>query len=327
MYRQQLHSSAIADVEALLPAGTVKRTPKGCKAAIGFAPTGARLSLPISVKGAMLGKNARYLFNRSSSGNWIWLCRPMISFDCCLVLTGHLASRTGLSFESSHRSNWHRYLVPDQQLAEVLTGLYKAVERSSQAFKLPSGQMLDISGLQVMPLDQFSVPVSPTDQKAQSNWALRQSWFPTLEFVIPDVQHTTVRAVVEGVRLHDASAIIERRLARQMYMYLNLHKRAGKTFVQHCQGDYDALWVFHPNLRHFWLIPARVLVERGIMAAGPDMPGKYNLPLIDLAYKQPSRGRAANGLNQWIKAYCYDSQEPGIEDKVRRALQAIKAMQ
>ena len=58
----QLQAAAMQDIERLLPAGTVQRTSKGCRANLGFSLPGSGLHLPLQVKAGMV-RDDRVTFN------------------------------------------------------------------------------------------------------------------------------------------------------------------------------------------------------------------------------------------------------------------------
>ena len=168
------------------------------------------------------------------------------------------------------------------------------------------------------------MPTSPSTKKAREYFLLREQWLPDLQFTNPKLKYTGVSAVVEGVRIADtvANPQSNQTVADATYTAaVRKGHKAARRGVPFEKGDFDALWVFHPDKVHMWLIPAHVLVEKGVMAT-PQQPGKTGFCLYDLSYTKPARPRRKADL--WTQEYLLSFQDPGFMGKVLKVLEAAK---
>ena len=319
-----LHAEALNEIERLLPVGHLARTFRGCKADFGYQVEKADGLLPIQVKGSRVGKQGGVFHNPSRCGGDIQvllLGRPLPNRQQTLVLPESMVLQGGvwLTLDSKTASKYDSYLVSDDLLAEVLEGIYDGVRAGRSSFTLPSDEVIDISLLELKTISELSLPTGLNDRKAWGYFQLRNQWLPEIEFQSDSTVPSPVSVVVEGVRVNDKVArdCVNGKL---VICRINLSRRRGSPYEE---GDFDALWVYHPDMVHFWLIPAHVLVERGFLAT-PQQPGKKGLLLYDQSYVKPARrnGRAAD---LWSQKYLYSSQDPRLPAKVLEALKAVKA--
>ena len=275
-YAHELHAAAVAELEQSLPPGRVVRTFEGCRAHLGFCKPASDLYLPLHVNARTINltNNAYCFIHQGASGTpgaLLWLCRPSPSQARTLVIPEGMTPRSGVGLTLKEGTKYYPFLVLDKELPVVLSGIYDAVMKGEGLYILPTGQNIDISGLRLMSYDELSTPTSSLYQKCREFFLLRNTWLPTMGFVAPDVHGTIVDAVVEGVRLADAGAGIPKGCRGYQ---VNLQKRSlQRQTSPMVEQDLDALWVYHPDKVHFWLIPAHVLGEKGILAT-PQQPGK-----------------------------------------------------
>ena len=221
-------------------------------------------------------------------------------------------------------TKYYPFLVPDDQLADTMAGIYEAVRSGRSLTALPSGKMLDISGLSLVSLDELSAPTSPPAKRVGEFYLLRRQWLPALDIQVPPTLFTTIDAIVEGARVSDVVARLHH--TRRLGTYVsNLQKRNLKVKAQPFhEGAFDTLWVFNPDMVHFWLIPAQVLVKKGFLATAQQQ-GKCGLLLYDQNYVKPQQGKKVLlGPDLWTQQYLLDSRDPGLMSKVMQVLKASK---
>ena len=325
-HNMELQAAAIREIEQLLlPAGTLERTFKGCRVNLGFCDPKGTLYLPLNVK-AVLMQGQHTCFNTRDQSQleeldtaFLLLCRPFPSRGETLIASCSTFPKRTLYVTLREGLKYHPYLVPDHKLAEVVGHIYEAVRDGKEdTARLPSGEVIDISRLRLKAADELAIPNGPTNKRAREFYALRGQWLPALDIQPPYTVLTPVDGVVEGIRLADtvASSIT----GRQGYR-INLHRRCLEDKKQPLrEGDFDVLWVYHPDNVHFWLIPAHVLVEKGTVATGLQ-PGKIGFALYDNCYTKPQRRK---GAELWTQQYLLDSRDPGLMEKVMQVLKAAK---
>ena len=319
-YSYELHAVAVAEVEQALPPGSVVRTFEGCRADLGYCKPGSDLYLPLDVQARTRNNKANtYGFDRCTTvttAALLWLCRPMPSQAQTLVIPEGMAPRYHFTLTLKEGTKYFPFLVLDTELPVVVSGIYDTVMKGEGLYILPTGQEIDISGLRLMSYDELSTPTAPSAQQAKEFFLLRKTWLPTMDFVAPDVHGTIVDAVVEGVRLGDAVATSREKKNgyRVGIKKRTLQRRRSPV----AEGDLDAVWVYHPDKVQFWLIPAHVLVEKGVLAT-PQQPGKQFFPVYDSHCTNPKRGTK---VDVWSQQYLFDSRDPALTEKVVSALKA-----
>ena len=326
-HRMKLRAAAIREIEQLLlPAGTLVRTSKGCRVDLGFCNPKGTLYLPLRVKAALVRDQRAYFdlsqrFQPEAMGTAsLILCRPCQSPNQgrTLIATSRTFPQRSFGATLKEGMKYYPFLVPDGQLADVVADIYEAVkDGKEQTARLPSGQVIDISRLQLKAADELAVPSAPTNKRAREFSALHEQWLPALDIQPPYTVYGLVDTVIEGVRLADTVAWPT---GKQGYQ-INLHKRCLKRKVEPLWGgDFDALWAYHPDKVHFWLIPAHVLVEKGVLANAQQR-GKNVILLYEHGYTKPQQGR---GADLWTQQYLLDSRDPGLMDEVIQVLKTAK---
>ena len=321
----ELNAAALEDLERILPAGSLAQTFQGCKANLAFSPCKEAHYLPLQVKAATLniGTLSTYFFNVNHGVNksMLLLCRPLSHQGGTLVIPEAAIPRAMFAFTFRKHTKYYHFLVHDGQLGGVLKSIYDAVRAGQGEFTLPSGKVIDVSQLKLKGIDVLSMPTSPTDRKARECCLLRQQWLPGLTFTEPSSTYTVVDAVVEGIRIADAVANVNPKGPVYAYQASVKKNIIAPRMVPYQEGDFDALWVFHPDKVHMWLIPAHELVDKGVMAT-PQQQGKKLLCLYDQSYAKPASSHPKADL--WTQEYLLSSQDPDLMAKVLRALGAVK---
>ena len=317
----KLQAAAVAEVEALLPAGSLQRLPYGCKADLGFTTGHSGLYLGLKVKAGTVQPGGNVVFKgrtAMSTGTVVCICRPRPSYKGALILAEHQVLPGGIKVMLKESSKWFPYLVPDGQLLGVLAGIYQAVQDRKASFALPSGHALDTSSLQLVPLNWLSTPSAKIHRKTEKFFLLRQQWFPALKVQRRIVNGMPLGAVIEGVHVQNKVATRQHGMTQGMVVYMNIEPGATEA-----SPSFELLWVFHPDNRHFWLVPAEVLAAKGCLVWNPAIfRNSKTLIFYDHSYQKGCSGRHAD---TWTQAYCLDSQDPDCEQKVRALLQAAKA--
>ena len=323
----QMHAAVLEHLERSLPAGSFVRTFQGCKANIAFSACKDAGYLPLQVRAATLndGRRHKYIFhvNHGVDGSMLLLCRPLPGHGGTLVIPETGIPRAAFAFTCKERTKYYPFIVHDGQLGGVLKGIYDAVTARQGEFTLPSGKVIDVLQLKLKGIQELSTPTSACNQKAREFSLLRQQWLPGLVFSDPISTYTIVNAVVKGLRIADAVA---KRCPGQSFdsayqVIVQKHKNVASRKVPYEEGDFDAMWVFHPDMVHMWLIPAHVLVEKGVLATS-QQPGKQGLYLYDHSYT--TRKRPGRKADLWTREYLLSSQDPDLMGKVLRTLKAAK---
>ena len=321
-HTQELQSAAVNDIEQLLPLGTLERNFKGCRAVFGFRVGNAGLYLPIEVKaGTVRDRSVQFTTAQPGrKGNLpLLLCRPYPMQGQTLVTTLAMAPQEKLTLTLGEGTKYYPFLVPDDKLGHTVTRVFEAVKDGKSHGMLPSGQVFDISTLQLVSSGVLSLPINQTGMRAREFYELRRQWLPSLNTQPPSQLHTPVDAIAAGAHLAEAVARCQ---VYGMGYRISLHKRCFRQKIDPLhEGDIDALWVYHPDKVHFWLIPAHVLVGKGVLATGQQQ-GKFSMCLYDQDYVKPQR--RGEGANLWTQEYLLDSRDPGLMEKVMQVLEAAK---
>ena len=317
----ELQTAAVRDIAQLLPAKTFEQTPKGCRANLSFS-LGSGLHLPLQAKAGQIDGNRVTFTVRWDSEKGVvplLLCRPYPSLGKTLVATPCMVSRERFNVTLTADTKYYPLFVPDSQLSNVVTGIYEAVKQGTRQTTLPSGKVLDISELELKSFADICLPSAPSLIRAREFHMLRGHWLPVLDMPPPSELYTPVNAVLQGVRICDA-------VARHVVLVLGKYQIStpsrwvnGRKEPMH-EGEYDVLWVYHPDKVHFWLIPAHVLAQKGFLATAQQR-GKFTLLTYDHSYIKPQRGK---GADLWTQQYLLSSRDPGLMEKVMQVLKAAK---
>ena len=316
-HKGRLQGAAIAEVEALLPAGTLHRMPYGCKADVGFTMGQSALYLGVYINAGRAQPRGCVIFHRCKSSSGLWICRPMHSKGGSFVLPGHKVL-SAIAITPKQGTKWYPYLVSDELLPEVMGRIYQAVRDKQATCALPSGQALHTSHMQLVPLECLSEPVLIEHKKLEACFQLRQRQLANLNIQRRVVNGLALGAIIEGVRVQDKVAH-----ARPGHQgFVAWPSIEPQVILKDGGGDpsFQLLWVFHPDGSQFWLIPVQTLAAKGCLICKPgEFKSSKMLMLYDLTYQKSGYGRPAD---VWTQAYCLDSRDPHCEQRVRALLRA-----
>lgn len=198
-----------------------------------------------------------------------------------------------------------------------MENLYNAVVAKQKTFTWPSRKVVDISSLTLFSLTDLRKPVFKTDQKERENADWREEVMPYLKYEYPREQATTVDVIMNEIKIQDKPGQC---CEGKQGCVANLQKSSGRQTdkVQPYQaGDFEALFVFGPYKKNFWIIPAAKLTEHKILSTS-EQKGSTSVTCYKSDYTRPVK-------NAWTSKYCFDVKDPELKIKVQDLLNSCKS--
>ena len=318
-----LEADAHEEIKSILGDNFVE-TPEKCRADGAYHRGNMELSLGTQTKTCTFkkdGKRLNIFHNTAGYDGILLMCRPMTRVYLGTLLIPSALAPKDLHLCLSENTKYIPYLVSDPELANFMAKLYAAVVLGATSCQWPSGNTVDISSLTLGPFAKLRQPRCVTDQKERDNSDWRQLILPNITYEMPRVQGTTVDVIMNDVRVQDKPAYISH---DHNGFPVSVHKNAGRHLTSsrpYSVGDFDALFVFIPGCKQFFLIPATALADQGVLQDDKHN-GKTAIVCYPSEYKFQGIGRPPN---LWTREYCFDVKDSQLQDKVTQLLADIRS--
>ena len=165
----------------------------------------------------------------------------------------------------------------------------------------------------------FCDAVNVSDQIERRSFNKRLAILNGLDYKFPKCQGTTVDVLINGIRVQDKHAA---QLDDRSGFPVRLSKKAGRNGVKLDQAysseDFDALFIFLPDQKHFTLIPSHILTHYSVFKS-THCNGKSSIVCYLSDYKFKGIGRPPSF--HWTSQFCFNWTDPDIEEKVSSLLQ------
>ncbi len=319
-----LEANANEEIQDLLHDGFLHLTPEKCHADAGYNIKQNDLVLPIQTKSASINSDTGRLSFAHTSGydDMILMCRPMTRLYIGTFVIPGISAPDQLNIYFSGNSIYAKYLVSDIDLSIFMQTLYTAIARRDETCIWPSKAVINISSISLKTLEAISIPRYKTDIAENEFATWRKESFSLLTFAMPKVQGTTVDTIINGVRCQDKISQVKKyRLGFSCSMHKNNGRINGRSYqskAPYAQGDFDALFVFSPDKKWIFLIPATELVSRGYLKT-KNQPGKIFIMLYATDYRYTANGYLPD---LWTQKYCFSMKDLHVQDEVAIALQS-----
>ena len=325
-----LEADAHDELKSLL-GDSLHLTPEKCKADFAYTLGDMTLCLPVQTKSATLkkdGKTMNMFHNTSGYDTMILCCRPMRRLYLgTVVIPGSLAPKD-LGLALSDDSKYGKFIVPDPMLDEFMARLYKAVLGGEISFIWPSGVNVAISAVVLQTFEDLCVPEGDANKAERESSLIREKSFPALQYEYPRVQASTVDIIINGIRIQDKHGV-QRENERYIVPLKKRNGRNGRGKLQnlapYTDNDFDCLWVhLAKNRRFFFVIPARILAENGILQTKASK-GKGQIVCFLRGFERRFNGNMERFGIPWTRDYCFDYEDPGVASKVVAILESCKS--
>jgi hypothetical protein len=231
-----------------------------------------------------------------------------------MVIPGGLVNIDVISLTMNKGTKYYPYLIKDDDLAEFISSIYESILNKSNKMVWPSGIEVDISSIKFYNFAELIIPTSMSARIEYQSSEWRKTKFPSLNYIIPLIQGTTVDQIINGVSVQDKSAVLVGR-----YLSVVLSKNGGRNNVQipYEETDFECLWLFPNNSRRYiFIIPMFKLIEKGFIKTDTRK-GKKHLNCYDKSYTRAITGPKAD---LWTQNYCFDTEDADIQDQVLNIL-------
>ena len=291
-------------------------TPSGCKADAGVSKDTKALALQF--KTANEQTTGCYSFNRCTGyDGMLVVCRPIArdEDEPKRYVVVPCDQTKGLIGYVKNSPKWSKYDVPDDRMVGFLQEIYAAVAEGKKTFAWPSGDVFDISQLRFFDPQELDVPVSAMCQKEMRNLKSREAMLPDFLYEYPITQ-VTFDAVIQQTRVQDKVAEVS--ASTPTLFNIKVVKNAGNVDGRrkkgpYAEGDFDALWVFLPDSDDFFILPAKRLVQAGVLSNGAQSGKQWAHCCLP-----GHEGRAQNHL--WTTDYYFKAP---LTDEARQKVAAV----
>jgi hypothetical protein len=148
-------------------------------------------------------------------------------------------------------------------------------------------------------LSEINSPISPAQQQEQQYRRLREQYLPFLSFVYSIVDGDVTDFVLGRWKIQEKVASRHVRNGKFKSYVVMLH-RSNNKFYQ--KGQNDSYWVAIPDSSTVYIIPERVLIERGYIHDPSSPRSKYKTALS----LYPQGVRSESNLSGWANDYMFD---------------------
>lgn len=253
-------------------------------------------------------------FNIKCGGNYgkmIVLLRHLTAEKGTFVIPGNILPKTVIC--GKWNGKYQKYLVSDDDLVDFIDKLYHAIKLRQNTCQWPGGDTIKISALNLWENNTAMIPVQKLHKQEREYFVHRTVNFPKLIYTLPKKDGSCIDVIINNVNIQDKVAT----LSPNNSYHLRLNKSNGRKKKQpYKHGDFDALWIYLPDKKTFYLIPSDILLSHDYFQTD-NCVGKQTLCWVPANTDKKSN-------NYWIKNYRYRYQQKGIEEKIIDILEKIK---
>lgn len=211
-------------------------------------------------------------------------------------------------------------MVKDRDLEGFLSNVFTALKTGEQTVMWPSGVIVDIDSMRLRSFDDLRVPEQKHHKKEHHVREGFLSRFPDLSIAYPAVQSSQVDCVLQDVQIQEKCALCRYKKERFSVVLTRSFRSSDRKASRgpYCFEDFQALLVHCPDGIRFFLIPAIVLAQHGVM--------KTNLhdgkTILLCHANSPEPGEKSE--DAWTRQYLYNADDAGCEERLKTALASIK---
>jgi hypothetical protein len=130
-----------------------------------------------------------------------------------------------------------------------------------------------------LPIDAILLPINPTQQREQEYVRKREIHLPFLKYDYPLIQNSCVDVIVNGKKVQE-KVLGYTALKKGLYCGISANngKLDGKRqFRCYRLGENDFYWLHSSIDNRFWIIPERILYEKGYLCKKEETKNKKTL--------------------------------------------------
>jgi len=263
--------------EYLSPLYEVKRTKEGCLADMAIRKKTEKEDkwIPVQVKATIKNSHGMYSFRLNNIyKNMLLICVCITEKKLWILPYNYLDIQYKLNI--STKSKYSKYLVDttttiDQYLSEI----------------------------EYMNIERILLPSSPFQKREQEYVKKREGIISFLRYEYPVIQNTCVDVIVNGKKVQEK--VLGYTTPRNEFhcgMSVNMGKSDGiQLYRTYRLGENDYYWLHSSIDERFWIIPERVLYEKGYLSDRDETKKRKTLRI------------AAENEKHWLHSYqyCYDT--------------------
>jgi hypothetical protein len=158
-------------------------------------------------------------------------------------------------------------------------------------------------------LDKCMTPISDLQQNEQKYVKKRESIIKFLEFQKPNIQNTPTDFIVNGKKVQEkVCGYDKQRTSLVVYLASNNGKRENgvRKFRTYKLGENDYYWLHSSIDNRFWIIPERVLYDKGYISNKDEI-------ISNKSFRIRVNKENNYGVREWLKEYEYNYDNPDRE--------------
>jgi hypothetical protein len=244
----EIESDGITIIEEYLsPHYEIIRTKEGCLADLAIRKRSEDQWIPIQVKVTMKISHGMYSFtlHKADYKNMLLICVCISEKKIWVIPYNHLSMQYKLNI--SIKSKYNNYLL-DLNEIEPTIDKYR-------------------TDIICLPIDTILLPINPTQQREQEYVRKRETYVPFLKYEYPLIQNSCVDVIVNGKKVQEK---VLGYTAAKKGLHCGISANNGKLdgkrqFRCYRLGENDFYWLHSSIDNRFWIIPERVLYEKGYL--------------------------------------------------------------
>ena len=267
--------------EYLTPYYEIVRTKEGCLADLAIRKKGEQEDkwIPVQVKTTVQICHGMYSFTiHNTYKDMLMMCICISEKKIWTMPYNHLKVKSKLNI--SVQSKYTKYLV-DNTIIDTFIDKY-------------------VSEIVHHMINTLLLPINPAQQREQQYVRKRESCVSFLSYHYPDVQNTCVDVLVNGKKVQEkVLGFIESKKGLYCSFSANTSKVDGKRqFRMYQLGENDYYWIHSSIDERFWIIPEKVLYEKGFLS------NKNEIKSRKVLWFKSDR----NVKQQWLNEYEFNYQ-------------------
>ena len=245
MNDSEIEQMGIKILEEYLTEYEMKRTKEGCRADLAIKNQTDDLWIPIQIKTTMKQCHNMYSFkqcNKDYSGMLI-ICICISEKKLWII---PFSNEIKININISLKSKYDKYYVENDKISEAIEGYRSKVNMAE--------------------LEMIMKPISILQQREQEYVQKRETLVSFLTYDYPEIQGQVYDFICNGKKVQEKVLGLYRKELHCTFAVNNGSKGKKRLFRTYMLGENDYYW-FHSSVdERFWIIPERVLYEKGFIS-------------------------------------------------------------
>lgn len=254
----------------------------GCKVDIIYRPISVKENKWVGIQVKTTGKrHLTYSFHIQNEYNDCLLLLNCIEDDSTWLIPENIIDNQKKISIGYNKSKYNMYKVSNETISERLLELYNITTQFE--------------------FDELNLPINFYQQREQEFRKYREEKIPFIQFNYDEMEGTVYDFKIDNFKIQEKVSMLSKKNTCNFCLYKHDYLRrifnGKRKFKQYDIGDNDFYWLNSDNKRSFFVIPEKILIERGMVGNQSTKPKiQFKVTISNLLHEK----------SKWLNDYMFD---------------------